>query len=82
MNTLVSLIKAVRWKVKEEGPKRSMQLFDCFDNELVGAESYWEGDFDCSDNLLTSLEGAPKEVGVKFYCSDNQLASLEGANNE
>jgi hypothetical protein len=35
--------------------------------------------FLCSDNQLTSLEGAPLEVGGNFYCSDNQLTSLEGA---
>jgi hypothetical protein len=35
------------------------------------------GDFKCSNNKLTSLEGAPKEVG-DFYCSRNKLTSLEG----
>ena len=34
-------------------------------------------DFDCSNNLLTSLEGAPREVGRGFYCSYNQLPSGE-----
>jgi hypothetical protein len=37
------------------------------------------GDFYCSNNQLTSLEGAPQEVGGYFYCSNNQLTSLEGA---
>lgn len=37
------------------------------------------GDFDCNDNLLTSLEGSPREVGGSFYCASNQLTSLEGA---
>jgi hypothetical protein len=35
--------------------------------------------FSCSNNQLTSLEGAPQEVGGNFYCSYNQLTSLEGA---
>ena len=35
--------------------------------------------FDCRDNQLTSLEGAPRRVGVNFYCQGNQLTSLEGA---
>jgi hypothetical protein len=35
--------------------------------------------FSCGYNQLTSLEGAPKEVGGDFDCRDNQLASLEGA---
>ena len=39
----------------------------------------WKGDFDCSDNNLTSLEGAPREVGGNFDCRWNNLTSLEGA---
>ena len=37
------------------------------------------GYFDCSDNKLTTLEGAPREVGGNFYCKNNQLTTLEGA---
>jgi hypothetical protein len=37
------------------------------------------GFFNCSSNNLTSLEGAPQEVGGVFYCNGNQLTSLEGA---
>ena len=37
------------------------------------------GDFNCSDNQLTSLEGAPNSVGGDFYCYNNQLTSLEYA---
>jgi hypothetical protein len=38
------------------------------------------GYFNCSRcEKLTSLEGAPKEVGGGFFCSDNKLTSLEGA---
>ena len=29
------------------------------------------GTFDCSDNKLTSLEGAPKVVGGSFWCDNN-----------
>ena len=32
------------------------------------------GYFDCSDNRLTSLEGAPQSVGGDFYCSDNPIS--------
>jgi len=39
----------------------------------------WPGDFNCSYNQLTTLEGAPASVGGYFYCSYNQLTSLEGA---
>ena len=37
------------------------------------------GSFDCPNLELTSLKGAPKEVGGDFNCSYNQLTSLKGA---
>ena len=37
------------------------------------------GDFDCSWNRLTSLEGAPQTVDGSFDCERNQLTSMEGA---
>ena len=37
------------------------------------------GDFYCSCNNLTSLQGAPKSVGGCFYCNNNNLTSLQGA---
>ena len=37
------------------------------------------GNFNCGDNKLTSLEGAPKTVGSYFDCDYNKLTSLEGA---
>jgi hypothetical protein len=36
-------------------------------------------DFWCVRNNLTSLEGAPKEVGGNFFCDHNNLTTLEGA---
>ena len=38
-----------------------------------------EGYFYCGYNNLTSLEGAPINVGGDFACRDNNLTSLEGA---
>ena len=38
--------------------------------------------FDCSDLGLTSLKGAPTEVGGDFKCSNNILTSLKGAPQE
>ena len=35
--------------------------------------------FFCSNNKLTSLEGAPIHVGGNFYCDKNRLTSLEGS---
>ena len=37
------------------------------------------GDFWCQENQLTSLEGAPQNVGSGFYCANNKLTSLKGA---
>ncbi len=36
------------------------------------------GYFWCSYNKLTSLKGAPKQVGRNFFCYGNKLTSLEG----
>jgi hypothetical protein len=36
-----------------------------------------DGRFDCEDNRLKTLAGAPKSVGKRFVCSNNQLTSLE-----
>ena len=38
-----------------------------------------QGTFSCTSSHLTSLEGAPKEVGGDFDCSWNKLTSLKGA---
>ena len=38
-----------------------------------------KGEFYCTNNSLTSLEGAPEKVGGSFYCYNNSLTSLEGA---
>jgi hypothetical protein len=37
------------------------------------------GDFHCSDNELTSLQGAPDHVDGNFMCYDNHLPNLVGA---
>jgi hypothetical protein len=40
------------------------------------------GYFDCYNNKLTTLEGAPKEVSGYFSCSNNNLTTLEGSPKE
>ena len=40
------------------------------------------GWFRCKLNELTSLKGAPQEVGGDFNCKENKLTSLEGAPQE
>ena len=61
------LIKAVKWEVKEKGKVRSIQLFDEKGKRVNGCEAFWGGGFSCDNNQLTSLDGAPKEVGGDFY---------------
>jgi len=38
-----------------------------------------EGNFNCSDNKLTTLKGGPEKVEGDFYCSSNNLTTLEGS---
>jgi hypothetical protein len=76
------LIAAVKWEIKVNGKERSIQLFDEKNNKVKGNEAFWEGDFRCYNNQLTSLDGAPKEVGGDFSCSYNQLTTLDGAPKE
>ncbi len=40
------------------------------------------GGFYCHINKLTTLEGAPTEIGDGFFCDDNRLTTLEGAPKE
>jgi len=56
-----------------------IQLFDKDNNKLRGRGTKWDGNFYCSDNNLTTLEGAPESVGGGFFCSNNNLTTLEGA---
>jgi hypothetical protein len=35
------------------------------------------GDFDCSNNILTTLYGSPEVIGGRFICASNQLTSME-----
>ena len=37
------------------------------------------GNFDCRNNQLTSLKGAPQSVGGDFNCNKNLLTTLKGA---
>jgi hypothetical protein len=37
------------------------------------------GEFDCSNNRLTSLVGSPYKVTTGFYCNNNKLKNLIGA---
>ena len=40
---------------------------------------YKSGNFNCSNNELASLNGAPSRVNGSFYCAHNKLTSLKGA---
>lgn len=37
------------------------------------------GYFDCSDNNLQTLDGAPEKVDGDFLCNNNKLETLDGA---
>jgi len=57
--------------------------FDCSEQYLSDFKGVRFGvverHFWCSDNRLTSLVEAPREVGRSFFCDNNQLTSLVGA---
>jgi len=61
-------------------------VFDCSDADLESLRGIRfgrvSGDFNCSTNSLTSLDGVPQEVGGHFDCSENNLTSLKGAPQE
>lgn len=40
-----------------------------------------KGDFNCSNNLLETLDGCPHTVGVSFFCHANKLTSLNSSPN-
>jgi hypothetical protein len=70
------------WKLNSNGlvdvdgdidlPKKGLTELPLKFGEVTGC-------FDCSNNKLTSLEGAPYSVGGFFDCCDNKLTSLEFA---
>lgn len=67
---------------------KETMLYDCKGNVNLIEKGLTEfpvrfgvvnGNFICAGNKLTSLKGAPQEVGGYFDCSNNELTSLEGA---
>ena len=62
--------------------KGSVYLFNKSLTKLPLKFNIVSGDFDCSHNKLTTLEGSPKEVGSNFYCYYNELTTLEGSPND
>ena len=57
--------------------------FDCSEQGLTDLKEVKfgkvSGYFNCYNNQLTTLEGAPQSVSGSFYCFNNQLTTLEGA---
>ncbi len=81
---LDSCTKGGTWKINPRtGLVDVKGRFNCSEQSLTDFKGVRFGvveeSFTCARNQLTSLEGAPREVGGGFYCGDNQLTSLEGA---
>ena len=58
-NTIV----ATSWKVKIDGTKRSIQLFDIEGNTISeSVNSVWSGNFDCSNKYKTKGYGQYPKV--------------------
>ena len=71
------------WKYDEENDLVDVWGdFNCADQGLKDFKGVKfgkiDGHFNCSNNELTSLEGAPRYVVKSFDCSNNKLTSLEG----
>ena len=70
-----------KWNLNDEGVVDIDGDFDCFNKELADFKGInfgkINGDFNCSYNNLTSLEGCPKEVGEVFYLVSNEGVSPE-----
>ena len=56
-----------------------MKIKEIFENTTNWEKFKQNNNFYFDDCNLTSLKGAPQEVGGSFYCYNNQLTSLEGA---
>ena len=70
------------WKLNSDGlidVDGDVNLYNCSLTELPLKFRHVTDYFHCSENQLTSLEGAPHTVGGAFYCSNNKLTSLEFA---
>ncbi len=70
------------WTLNAEGLV-DVENFDCSSQNLSDFRGVKfgkvSGNFLCHSNKLTSLEGAPEDVGLTFYCAHSNLTSLEGA---
>jgi hypothetical protein len=71
------------WSLNAEGLVDMKGDFNCSNKRLSDFKGVRfgkvSGYFWCSYNNLTSLVGAPREVGLVFWCNNNSLTSLEGA---
>ncbi len=56
----------------------SVNLYDKGLTKLPLKFNRVNGDFWCSENYLTTLEGCPNEVGGTFHCAINKLITLKG----
>ena len=78
---LLELYDIVEYLINNDGSLNVFESVQLFAGNLfyLPFEFYYvKGNFDCSDNNLTSLKGAPKFVEGGFQCSANNLTSLKG----
>ena len=79
---ILKYFKISKFKINEDGTvdvNANLMLVDLKLKKLPIKFGKVSGNFYCSNNQLSSLEGCPKEVGISFICSNNQLTSLEGS---
>jgi hypothetical protein len=71
------------WGINDEGLVDVNGNFSCIGQGLSDFKGVRfgkvSGYFSCIENNITSLDGAPQEVGEGFFCQDNNLVSLTGS---
>ncbi|NBP59030.1 hypothetical protein EBU71_21275, partial [bacterium] len=73
------------WSLNEEGLVDVDHFVDLRNQKLAELPLKFgrvAGVFFCNFNNLTTLDGAPEQVGDDFYCYENKLTSLEGGPKE
>jgi hypothetical protein len=78
-------LKGLNYTENEDGTinvKGDVNLLSLMLEELPFTFGEVDGKFDCSNNLLSTLEGCPRKVTGDFICANNLFRSLVGGPQE
>jgi len=75
-----NIIADIKKRIKNKTISGDVSLNNLFLHELPDlSDVSVHGDFSCSDNKLTTLQGSPDFISTGFYCHNNKLKNLIGA---